>query len=78
MSNEKAQNTSKKYCSQVSEIFRRNAEIVYKYVCPNHNVVYGIWKGSASYTTTGTTCSPPIPSVAYHGEWSMGKVLDVY
>jgi len=42
MSNEKVQNASKKYCSQVSEIFRRNAEIVHKYIYPNHNAVYRI------------------------------------
>jgi hypothetical protein len=24
------------------------------------------------------TCPPPIPSIARHGEWSMGSVLDVY
>ena len=77
-SNEKTRNASKKYCSQVSEIFRRNSEIVHKHVRPNHDAVYGIRKGSASHATTGTTCPPPIPSVAHRGEWSMGKVLDVY
>ena len=78
MSNKKAWNASKKYCSQVSENFRRNAEIVHKYARLNHDAVYTIRKGSASYATTGTTCSPPIPSVACLGEWSMQKVLDAY
>ena len=78
MSNEKARNASKKCCSQVSEIFRRNSEIVHRYVRPKHDAVCGIRKGSASHAAAGTTCPPPIPSVAHRGEWSMGKVLDVY
>ena len=47
--NDKARNASKRYCSQVSEIFRRNKDIVYKYVRPNHDAVYGIRKGSATH-----------------------------
>ena len=78
MSIQKSINASKKYCSQVSELFRRNAEIVHKYVYPNHDAVYGIQKGSASYTTIGTTFYPPISSIAYCGEQSIGKVLDTY
>ena len=71
MSNEKARNASKKYWSQVSKFFRRNAEIVHKYVCPNYDVVYGIRKVSVSYATTYTTCSPPpILSVAHCGHFS--------
>ena len=77
-SNENNRNPSKRYCSHISEIFRQNSGVVHKYIRPNHDAVYGIRKGSATYATTGTTCPPPIPSIAQRGEWSMGKVLDVY
>ena len=43
-----------------------------------HANAHGWLKGAATYATSGTTCPPPIPSVARRGEWSLGKVLDVY
>ena len=44
----------------------------------NHANSHGLRKGSASYATNGTTCSPGVSSVVKRGDWSMGKVLDVY
>ena len=39
---------------------------------------HGIRKGSAAQVSCDTTCPPPIASIANRGDWSMGKVLDVY
>jgi len=39
---------------------------------------HGMRKGSGISVTTGSMEPPPIPSVLLRGEWSMGKVLEVY
>ena len=39
---------------------------------------YGLRKGSATMAVSGTTSPPPILSIARRGEWSIGKVFDVY
>ena len=51
---------------------------VKQYIRENHFKAHGLHKGSASYASSGTTCAPSIPSICNRGEWSMGKVLDVY
>ena len=48
------------------------------YIRLAHANAHGWRKGGATYATSGTTYPPPIPSVAQRGEWSMGKVLNVY
>ena len=66
------------YCSQLKELLTQKKEIVCSYIRLTHANAHGWRKGGATHATTGTTCPPPIPSVARRGEWSMGKVLDVY
>ena len=39
---------------------------------------YGLWKGAATFATSGTTMSPSVPAIARRGEWSIGGVLDCY
>jgi len=39
---------------------------------------HGFRKGAATECTAGTTCAPSPSSVAQRGEWSLGKVFDVY
>lgn len=40
---------------------------------------YGLRKGPATQATSGTTHAPVVPtSVAHQGDWSMGKVFDIY
>ena len=55
-----------------------NMDAVIHYIQISHMNAYGIRKGSATLAASGTACPPPIPSIAWHGEWSMGSVLDVY
>jgi hypothetical protein len=50
-------------------------DAVIHHICISHMNAYGIQKGSATLATSGTTCPPPIPSIARRGEWSMGSVL---
>ena len=35
-------------------------------------------KGTATFLTAATLNPPPLPSIAHRGEWSQGKVQDIY
>ena len=67
-----------RYQSQLIELINQESETVSYHIRLNHANAYGLRKGSATRATSGTTCPPPIPSIARRGEWSMGTVLDVY
>jgi hypothetical protein len=59
-------------------LIEANMDAVIHHIQIFHMNTYGIRKGSATLAASGTTCPPPIPSIARRGEWSMGSVLDVY
>ena len=44
----------------------------------DHFGPHGVRKGAATDVTTGSMEPPPIPSILQRGEWSLGKVWDVY
>ena len=69
---------SSRYCSQVGHLLKENVDVVRAFMRPEHVNVHGLRKGSGTYATSGTTLPPSVVSVANRGEWSMGKVLDVY
>ena len=69
---------SKGYTSQLKEMFLHHVQEVKTYVRLAHANAHGWRKGAATYATSGTTAPPSISAVARRGEWSMGKVLDVY
>jgi hypothetical protein len=75
---EKEGNAAKRYWTALSCLLKRMMHIVKNFVRPGHANVHGLRKGSSIHVTSGTTCPPPVSSVANRGEWSMGKVLDVY
>jgi hypothetical protein len=75
---DKERSASKRYCEQVAAIFSRYVDRVRVYLRPGHANVHGLRKGSGTHVTAATTCPPPIASIADRGEWSMGKVFDVY
>ena len=75
---EKDRVASVNYCSQLKQIMKQKSDIVSSYIRVGHANAHGWRKGGATHATSGTTCPPPITSVARRGEWSMGKVLDVY
>ena len=52
--------------------------ILEEHIRPGHANAHGTRKGSAVEATSGTTCPPPPSSVARRGEWSMGKIFDIY
>ena len=66
------------YCSQLKEMFNRHGQEVSNHIRLPHANAHGLRKGGSTYATSGTTAPPSITAVARRGEWSMGKVLDVY
>ena len=75
----KAGTASHIYNSKLHKLFNGPMQqMVPDYVRPSHANSHGFRKGGGTYVTSGTTCPPPISSVAGRGEWSMGKVFDVY
>ena len=60
-----------RYCKQLQKLMK----VYWGIARPTSQLclhMHGIRKGSA------TTCPPPIASIANQGDWSMGKVLDMY
>ena len=69
---------SSSYCSQLKELINKNEEVVLSFIRVFHTNVHGFRKGAATFATSGTTSPISVSLVARRGEWSMGKVLDVY
>ena len=65
-----------RYCEQLLKLMKMYWGIVQTYITTMS--AHGIRKGSATHVLCATTCPPPIASIANRGDWSMGKVLDVY
>lgn len=69
---------SQRYCTQLCELFEMHKESLIQYIRANHANTHGFRKGSATQASSGTTCPPPVSSLAARGEWSLGRVLDLY
>ena len=69
---------SQKYCRKLASFLKNMNTTVREFIRPDHANAHGIRKGSATKATSGTTCPPPPASVAHRGEWSLGKVFDIY
>jgi len=69
---------SQRYCTQLCELLKNHREAVQTYIRPDHANSHGIRKGSGTHASSGTTAPPPVSSIAARGEWTLGKVLDVY
>ena len=77
-SNTKETTGSQKYCRKLSHFLKESSDTVKEYIRLDHANGHGIRKGAAIKGTSGTTCPPPPSSVAHRGEWSLGKVFDIY
>jgi hypothetical protein len=69
---------SQRYCGQLAELFKGNGENLRSYIRADHANSHGFRKGSATAVTSGTTLPPPTSSIAARGEWSLGRILDIY
>jgi hypothetical protein len=65
-----------RYCKQLLTIIKAHWDFVQTYITTMW--AHGIRKGSATHVASATTAPPPIASIANRGDWSLGKVLDVY
>ena len=66
------------YCSALAELFKKKMASITNYLRSDHADSHGIRKEYVAYATSCTTCPPPLPSIAFRGEWSMGKIFDTY
>ena len=62
----------------IGEIAKRNFEIFGNFVHLSHFNIHGIQKGSGTHAASATTCPPLFTLIACRGEWSTGKILDIY
>ena len=76
--NTNANAASSRYCSQLCELFKIYKDQLKQYIRVDHANSHGTRKGSATSASSGTTCPPPVSSLAARGEWSLGKILDIY
>lgn len=72
----KAGAASHRYCDQLLELVNRHWDAVQTFI--QNFSAHGWRKGSATHSASATTCGPPLPSIACRGDWSLGKVLDIY
>ena len=69
---------SSRFYTQLAHLIEEYREIARQYLCVSHCNAHGIRKGSGSYASSATTAPPLFVATAARGEWSIGKVLDVY
>ena len=63
-----------RYCEQLLELMKGLGV----QISIQNMSAHGLRKGSATHVASATTVPPPIASIANRGDWSLGKVLDVY
>jgi hypothetical protein len=74
--NAKVGGTAHRYCDQLMLLMKESEDVVKTYI--RNMSSHGLRKGSATHVASATTAPPPISSIASRGDWSLGKVLDVY
>ena len=76
--NTQKQSASHAYCDNLVKLFEYMGDKILQFVRPGHAASHGTRKGAAVHCTSGTTCPPPMTSVARRGEWSLGKIYEIY
>jgi hypothetical protein len=77
-SNTKPGAAAQNYCRQLVVLVKRHASEACDYLRLSRFHAHGIRKGSGTHASSATTVPPQFTSVAARGEWSMGKILDIY
>ena len=72
----KAGSAAHRYCDQLMTLVKRHWDVVQTHI--QTMSAHGVRKGSATHVASATTSPPPLPSIASRGDWSLGKVLDIY
>ena len=76
--NEKTGSAASAFCAALATLLDKFDECVNSYIRVHHANVHGIRKGSGTYASSCSTVPPPLVSIALRGEWSLGKVFDIY
>jgi hypothetical protein len=69
---------TRKFGMQLRTVLKNNTEEVATHGDGDRIKAHSARKGTATFLTAGTTDPPPLPSVGHRGEWSLGKVQDIY
>ena len=69
---------AQRYCTQLAELVGKHFETAKHYLRLSHFNAHGIRKGSGSHASSASIMPPSFVAVAARGEWSIGKILDVY
>ena len=69
---------SQTYCRQLTELVKRHWQEAMLFLRMDHFSAHGVRKGSATHASSATTLPPAFTSIAARGEWSRGKILDIY
>ena len=74
----KLRTAAQNFSRQMKAMAERAIDTVKQFVRWSHFTIHGFRKGSGTHAASATTCPPLFTSIAARGEWSMGKVLDIY
>jgi hypothetical protein len=69
---------SGRYCNQLKTIINKHEAEVAAFIRILHANSHGLRKGSATYSSSGTTNPPPLTSIGARGEWTLNKILQIY
>ena len=69
---------SKTFCDLLLRIVREFPVVVAHHVRVTRFNAHGVRKGAGTYSVSCSTVPPPLVSIAHRGDWSMGKVFDIY
>jgi hypothetical protein len=69
---------SQNFALQVAAMGVRYAQQIKSFLSLSYFNIHGVRKGHDMHAASATTCPPLFISIACHGEWSMGKILDIY
>ena len=69
---------SKSFCERLQRMVEFYELEIGEYIRTSRCNAHGVRKGGATHAVSCTTVPPPLVSIALRGEWSMGKVFDVY
>jgi hypothetical protein len=69
---------TKRFSARLRTLVSSHCEEIKTWAVPERIKGHSGRKGTATYLTAATLNPPPLPSIAHRGEWSQGKVQDIY
>ena len=69
---------TKRFAARLRTLVSHHCEEIRTWAVPERIKGHSGRKGTATYVTAATLNPPPLSSVAHRGEWSQGKVQDIY